>query len=187
MPSFLKSTAKPAPRKLKANSTNSDLGQYFTPPDLARFMLSLTSVSTSAKVLEPCAGEGVFVQALSKAGFRHITAYEIDPALIKRNTKIKKQDFLEVPLEPQEFTYDLIIGNPPYVKWRHIPKAEQELLEADPLWSKYCNHYCDYSFAFILKAIAHLKPGGELIFIVSDYWLNNMHAQGMRRYMAEHG
>ena len=90
MPSFLKSTAKPAPRKLKANSTNSDLGQYFTPPDLARFMLSLTSVSTSAKVLEPCAGEGVFVQALSKAGFRHITAYEIDPALIQRNTKIKK-------------------------------------------------------------------------------------------------
>lgn len=62
------------------------LGQYFTPPVVARFMAQLADLSGSnVRVLEPAAGLGILVAALAEriAGMSyleqwHVTAYEID-------------------------------------------------------------------------------------------------------------
>ncbi|MEM0453817.1 MAG: N-6 DNA methylase [Sulfolobales archaeon] len=62
-------------------STKKSLGQCFTPAEVAEFMVSLIAKQKDATVLEPCAGTGVFLTSLEKAGFKNIIAYEIDSSL----------------------------------------------------------------------------------------------------------
>ncbi|MBP7688019.1 MAG: Eco57I restriction-modification methylase domain-containing protein [Thermoflexales bacterium] len=65
------------------------LGQYFTPPQIARFMASLVDLpSTDVWAIEPAAGLGILIAALAerivrqpKPGKWHVTAYEIDEIL----------------------------------------------------------------------------------------------------------
>ena len=55
-----------------------ELGQYFTPDFVADFMVSLITKPRDALILDPCAGTGVFLKALVRAGYKNIKAYEID-------------------------------------------------------------------------------------------------------------
>jgi adenine-specific DNA-methyltransferase len=69
-----------------AEEHRKQLGQYFTPPAIARFMAQLADLSKpDVRVLEPAAGLGILVAALAEriAGASnlerwHVTAYEID-------------------------------------------------------------------------------------------------------------
>ena len=82
---------------------------------------------------------------------------------------VQYSSFLEVSTQEK---YDVIIGNPPYIRWKNLePELKGELQDND-LWNKYFNSLCDYLFIFILKSIGHLSPRGELIFICTEYWLN---------------
>ena len=57
--------------------------------------------------------------------------------------------------------FDTIIGNPPYVRFQDITAETRAKLQSS-LFDKRSNLY----LFFIAKCVAHLKPGGELIFIV---------------------
>ena len=97
-------------RTVKANMAIKSLGQYFTPPFVAQFMVSLISKSKDAKILDPCAGTGVFPKALIEAGYKNIDAYEIDSTLPNYSqVRIVHGDFLSI--KPEE-KYDVVIGNP---------------------------------------------------------------------------
>jgi len=69
----------------KNNKNGKSLGQYMTPKFVAEYMSSLISKPQSASVLEPGAGEGIFLEVLYEKGFEDIRAYEIDERLGKRN------------------------------------------------------------------------------------------------------
>jgi len=158
-------------------------GQYFTPAIVADYMVSLSHTSSDARVLEPSSGEGVFIHALSQKGYKNICAYEIDSRLCN-DFYVLNESFVTANVEQ---TFDLIIGNPPYIRWKNLEeKLKKELLN-HPLWKKYFNSLCDYSYIFILKSIELLKEGGELIFITSEYWLNTKHSLALRNYMVNHG
>ena len=160
------------------------LGQYFTPAYVADFMLSLSDKGKNSKVLEPSAGEGVFLSSLEKKGFQNIFAYDIDDTLEnKSNIPIVHESFINQELEG----FDLVIGNPPYIRWKNIPQHMKEELLSNSLWNQYFNSLCDYLYIFILKSIEVLKEGGELIFITPEYWMHTTHSLTLRNYMLEHG
>ncbi|MDE5773823.1 MAG: N-6 DNA methylase, partial [Muribaculaceae bacterium] len=159
-------------------------GQYFTINPIADFMVSLISHPKDSKILEPSCGKGVFLDNLTKHGFDNITAYEIDPSLTTNFDFVEYRSFLSVPTTDK---YDVIIGNPPYIRWKNIEPELKEELENNFLWNKYFNSLCDYLFIFILKSIEHLNEGGELIFICTEYWLNTTHSSSLRNYMCENG
>lgn len=83
--------------------------------------------------------------------------------------------------------FDLIIGNPPYIRWKNLEQELKDELSSNELWNKYCNSLCDYANIFIIKSIELLKDGGELIFITPEYWLNTTHSLKMRNYMIQNG
>lgn len=159
-------------------------GQYFTISLIADFMVTLISHSKHDKVLEPSCGKGVFIDCLIKHGFSNIAAYEIDATLGTKYDFIKFASFLSVPLSER---FDVIIGNPPYIRWKNLEPELKEELDKNTLWNRYFNSLCDYQFIFILKSIEHLDEGGELIFICTEYWMNTTHSVTLRNYMCRNG
>ncbi|NLV52761.1 MAG: restriction endonuclease [Bacteroidales bacterium] len=159
-------------------------GQYFTISLIADFMVKLISHPKNSRVLEPSCGKGVFLNHLVERGFSNITAYEIDKSLGSNYDFVKFESFLSVPLAEK---YDVIIGNPPYIRWKNIEPELKEELEKNVLWNKYFNSLCDYLFIFILKSVEHLTEGGELIFICTEYWMNTTHSASLRNYMCQNG
>ncbi|MCM1313329.1 MAG: N-6 DNA methylase [Bacteroides sp.] len=159
-------------------------GQYFTIGLIADFMVSLITHSKDSKVLEPSCGKGVFLDCLVNGGYTNISAYEIDTTLGAKYNFIKFASFLSVPTSDK---YNVVIGNPPYIRWKNIePELKQEL-ENNLLWNRYFNSLCDYLFIFILKSIEHLEENGELIFICTEYWMNTTHSATLRNYMCANG
>ena len=159
-------------------------GQYFTINLIADFIVSLISHNKDSKVLEPSCGKGVFLDYLIKSGFNNISAYEIDSTLGAKYDFIKFISFLSVPTSEK---YDVVIGNPPYIRRINIEPELKAELETNALWNKYFNSLCDYLFIFILKSIEHLSNNGELIFICTEYWMNTTHSETLRNYMCQNG
>lgn len=158
-------------------------GQYFTIQSIARFMVDLIHHNHDARILEPSCGKGVFLDALTNAGFTNIDAYEIDRNIGNPYPCVKYESFISAPLNQ----YDVVIGNPPYIRWKNLEKELKEELAKSPLWTKYFNSLCDYLFIFILKSICQLAEGGELIFICTEYWMNTTNSRSLRDFMASNG
>ncbi|WP_301250545.1 Eco57I restriction-modification methylase domain-containing protein [uncultured Alistipes sp.] len=164
--------------------TKNKYGQYFTSASIAEYMVTLITHDVSAKVLEPSCGEGVFLGMLEKHGFGNITAYEIDPTLDNPYEYVDYRSFVS---SPEDENFDVIIGNPPYIRWRNLEEHLKAELAQSRLWSLYFNSMCDYFFIFILKSIEQLNDAGELIFICPEYWMNTTHSESLRDYMVAHG
>ena len=105
-------------------------GQYFTISLIADFMVSLISHDKDSRVLEPSCGKGVFLDSLQKYSFTNLSAYEIDTTLDTKHSFIKYESFLSVPTSEK---YDVIIGNPPYIRWKNIEPELKEELEKNAL------------------------------------------------------
>jgi adenine-specific DNA-methyltransferase len=168
-------------RSLKAKM----LGQYFTPRFVAEFMVSLITKPKDALVLEPCAGTGVFLSVLREAGFRRVDAYEIDSSLPNYSPiEIVYRDFLKVKSEEK---YDVVIGNPPYVRWRNIPREWREVFRRSSYWSSVINGLSDLTYAFIYHSVNMLREDGELIFITPIFWMETVHGAKLREYLIKRG
>lgn len=168
---------------IKEKSKNK-YGQYFTPKMVAEFMVSLADINSNSKILEPSSGKGVFLDVLKEKGFSNLTAYEIDKELITNHSFVNYKSFISTEIIDK---FDLIIGNPPYIRWKNLEQELKSELENNPIWNKYFNSLCDYLYIFILKSIELLNENGQLIFICPEYWLNTTHSLSLRNYMVENG
>ncbi|GAA8734563.1 hypothetical protein HpDR96b_11990 [Helicobacter pylori] len=146
------------------------LGQVFTPKNIVDFMLTLKH--NQGSVLEPSAGDGSFLKRLKKA-----VGIEIDPKICPKNALC--MDFFDYPLENQ---FDTIIGNPPYVKHKDIAPSTKKKLHYS-LFDERSNLY----LFFIEKAIKHLKPKGELIFITPRDFLKSTSSVKLNEWIYEEG
>lgn len=168
---------------IKQNTKNK-FGQYFTPKVVAEFMIDLAELTQKSKILEPSCGEGIFLELLQQKGFHNISAYEIDKDLAKDFSFVTYESFVSAKIDEK---FDLIIGNPPYVRWKNLEEELKQELSSNTLWNKYFNSLCDYLYIFILKSIELLNENGQLIFICPEYWLNTTHSISLRNYMVQNG
>ena len=165
-------------------STKNKFGQYFTPKVVADFMIELADISKNSTILEPSCGEGIFLEILQQKGFNDLTAYEIDEDLAREFSCVKYESFVSARIDKK---FDLIIGNPPYIRWKNLEDDLKKELSSNPIWNKYFNSLCDYLYIFILKSIELLNENGQLIFICPEYWMNTTHSISLRNYMVVNG
>ncbi|MEQ1734573.1 MAG: N-6 DNA methylase, partial [Bacteroidia bacterium] len=159
-------------------------GQYFTPDSVAEFMIEMADFTTISSALEPSCGEGVFLKKLTTRGVKNIVAYEIDESLANDFTGVRYSSFVTAQIEER---FDLIIGNPPYIRWKNLEPNLKEELHTSLIWNTYFNSLCDYLYIFILKSIELLNENGQLIFICPEYWMNTTHSISLRNYMVSKG
>jgi adenine-specific DNA-methyltransferase len=132
------------------NQQCGDLGQHWTPVDVASTMISL--MKNSGTILEPSAGSGRFVELLN---FKKLTALEIDERVIPKHLMSKYiiDNFFNFP-ETKKF--NTIIGNPPYVAGK--------LLTSDWFnnWKGILPRTANAYLHFIDKCINHLEQIKEI-------------------------
>jgi|GEM_PF-361492 len=81
-------------------------------------------------------------------------------------------------------SYDIVIGNPPYLGERGN-KEFFNWLKATPFGSKYYESKMDYFYYFIYKATELLKKGGILGYITTNYFVTADGAAKLRGFMRE--
>ncbi len=167
----------------KEPTLKENLGQVFTPPALAKFMIGLLKQTTKrdAAILDPCIGPNTFFNHLTgRLANCHLKGVEIDERLItseikqfydQPNRELVEGSFFDLPIEEK---FDFIIQNPPYVRQEllafgvnanaRIKNNGKNRLVTVPSQS---NLYV----YFLLKSILHLKDGGTLVAVIYDSWL----------------
>lgn len=158
---------------------------YYTKSEpIVRYMVSQLDINENDKLLEPCGGDGVFIdEIINNYKNVKIDIFELNPSsyssLISKyanceSININLSDTLldsDLDLKAKfGGYYDKIIANPPYGAWLEYDK--RKLLK-----KKYPNFYVKESYAlFLSRAINLLKPKGKLVFIIPDTYLNlHMH------------
>lgn len=121
------------------------LQAFWTPPALARRMVALAEIGPGTTVLEPSAGSGHLVNAVTQHEPDAIVlGIEIDPTyaeqLASQGHNIRQADFLTVA--PHEYCpFDAVLMNPPFAKGAEV---------------RHVRH-----------ALQFLRPGGRLLAILS--------------------
>lgn len=149
------------------------LGQVFTPQHIVSDMLAL--VQNNGRFLEPSCGNGAFYENLpsNKVGI------ELDSSIACKGAL--QLDFFSYPVSEK---FDVIIGNPPYVRFQDIRAHTKELLT--PFMSMFDERSNLYLF-FIYKCILHLNDGGELIFITPRDFLKSTASMKLNEFLFSQG
>ena len=165
---------------------------YYTKSDhIISYMVKLLELEGTEKILEPCAGDGVFIDFIIKhyPNIR-IDAFELNSTSFinllskytnRDNIKVKQTDTL-IDTDLQFIStmgggYDAIIANPPYGAWRN--KDERKKLK-----KSYNGFYAKESYTlFLYRSIEALKEKGKLSFIIPDTYLNLHMHKDIRKYL----
>ena len=152
---------------------------YTKSATIVDYMVSLLELRGSEKVLDPCAGDGVFLDGLLQLyPDISIDALELNEestkGLIEKykdcpNVKVRQTDSLnDSSLDLYSSMgggYNAIIANPPYGAWREIEERKE-------LKKKFNGFYSKESYTLFLgHSINLLKEKGRLSFIIPDTWL----------------
>ncbi len=151
-----------------------NLGQVFTPPNVVAFMLDLCQ--NRGRILEPSSGDGAFFTKLIEQG-RDPVGIELDARVAPSGAQV--MDFFDYPLSEQ---FDTIVGNPPYVRFQDVAVDTKKRLKSE-LFDARSNLF----LFFIEKCVRHLKPGGELVFIVPREFIKLTAAKKMNTWLFEQG
>lgn len=158
---------------------------------------------SNVTVFEPSCGNGEFVMEIAsrlylsskKHGFdfervfaENIFASDIDNGKIEaciRRIRERfslggdafKNFFVEDFLLSNHAKVDVVVGNPPYIRYEEIPSG---ILPAYK--SRFHSFYyrADMYVLFYEKSLSMLNPGGKHCFICSNRWLKNVYGKKMR-------
>lgn len=188
-------------------SDKKDMGQFFTPPELARFMGNLANASTNhVRILDPGCGTAILSCALiekividKKVTSISLSLYETDLSLLDyiQISLAYLKDWLQdkgVNLEWQLFPMDFIIDNLSLFSqtseeqyfdfiianppFFKLSKDDSRVFALSQLTTGISNIYA----AFLALAAILLKPTGELIFIIPRSFASGLYFKDFRSF-----
>lgn len=180
-------------------------GAFFTPPALARYVADWTVRSVGDAILEPSCGEAAFLLAAGErlaelgeldadpAARGHLDGVELHEhsareagarlAAAGHAGRVVPGDFFE---QAPTGSYDVVIGNPPYVRYQNFSgqaraRSRAAALRANVPLSDLASSWA----AFTVHAALFCRPGGRLGLVLPAELLSVNYAAGVRRFLME--
>lgn len=158
-------------------------------------------------ITEPSCGEGEFIieiirrlaESSKKFGFdlneafhSKVSASDIDgqkvlvcierikgefPEITNPGIRIFVEDYLLTNHEP----VDIVIGNPPYIRYEQIPEEKLPIYK-----QRFSTFYyrADMYVLFFEKSLRQLNPDGKHCFICANRWMKNTYGKVLRKMVA---
>lgn len=188
-------------RLKKDNSEQKLRGAYYTPRKLANAVVRLFASENIDTVLEPSCGNGVFLDSLNETSLFEkistIDAVEIETSEAKKvfdkyksipRVNVINQDFFDFYKEVlDKKTYDLILGNPPYIRYQYLKETQRDC-QAQILTSHgmKSNKLINAWVAFMVACVQLLSENGKIAFVIPAEILQVAYAEDLRLYLANH-
>lgn len=187
--------------KLKENTTQKKLrGGYYTPQKLSDYIAKLT-LKDDMKILEPSCGDGSFLRSLKKIlnnknyNIEKIDAIEYikeeadkSAKLVNdiENATVINDDFYNFYVNCKE-KYNLIIGNPPYIRYQYLTAFQREKQAQVLIKNKMKSNKLINSWVFFLVAcIELLEKNGTIAFVIPAEIMQVAYAEDLRKYLSKH-
>ncbi len=182
-------------------------GKFFTPSELAEFVVRWAVRHPSDVVLDPSCGKGVFLSVAAdrllqlgancNAVSAQILGVDILPSHAQKSTavvserlggavpRILTEDFfVAVQSSLKSERFDAIVGNPPFIRYQRFNgssrKAATTMMESSGFRAtKLMNAWVP----FVLASAKLLRPGGRLGLVLPAELLQVSHATGIRRFL----
>ena len=189
--------------RLKKDSSEQKLrGAYYTPLQLSNAMVNLCASENIHTVLEPSCGDGVFLDSLRQLNLIEqigtIDAVEIEPDEAEKvqrnyrtyqNVHVLNEDFFEFysRMVDAQTQYDLILGNPPYIRYQYLTETQREL-QSNILTSHgmKANKLINAWVAFLVACVQLLSENGRIAFVIPAEILQVAYAEDLRLFLSEH-
>jgi adenine-specific DNA-methyltransferase len=168
------------------------LGAYYTPSNASSWMAQWILRDGTVNVLEPSSGDGSFVDALLEVAHANglhteIHAVEIDPHAL--SVAANREGVTQIHSDFHELTpfpVDAVIGNPPFVRFRHLP--EDQAAAALRAGQQAIGAPVDASgstwMTFAIHATSFLRAGGSLALVLPSDALYVRYAKPFWAFMA---
>ena len=182
-------------------------GITYTPPAIAKSMVSLLAPSPNDRILEPSCGRGVFVFALveywletghnlawvDRWAQEHLFACDLDTSAIEDLQQLWQEYFQDHghqarPLNAEvqdglfgawsDQRFNSILGNPPYVRIQNLPEATRSLIRTK--YTSCAKGNVDLYYAFMEDALARAE---RVCLITPNSWLGNDSAKTLRQQL----
>ncbi|MBP3367685.1 MAG: Eco57I restriction-modification methylase domain-containing protein [Treponema sp.] len=187
---------------LKENTSHQKLrGAYYTPLSLAEKIVEYFKDDDSIKtVLEPSCGDGVFFDALKNLcliqKIKQLDGIEIEKdEVVKlkekvsafKNINIQHFDFFTFYKENSDSKkYDLILGNPPYIRYQYLTESQRnemsEILTSHKMKS---NKLINTWVAFVVASVQLLSENGKIAFVIPVDILQVAYAEDLRIFLTQ--
>lgn len=169
-------------------------GSFYTPPIISNFILKWAmNGNTKMDILEPSAGDGAFLKAIesNKHSYNSVTAIEIEETEAKKaaliplkQLRVLNMDFYDY-FNSTEDRYDLVIGNPPFIRYQYFNDSQQNASEkifekAKLKYSRLSNPWV----SFVVGSSLLLKEKGKIGFVVPAEILQVSYAAEIRNFLA---
>lgn len=189
--------------RLKKDSSEQKLrGAYYTPLQLSNAMVNLCASENIHTVLEPSCGDGVFLDSLRQLNLIEqigtIDAVENEPDEAEKvqrnyrtyqNVHVLNEDFFEFyfRMVDAQTQYDLILGNPPYIRYQYLTETQREL-QSNILTSHgmKANKLINAWVAFLVACVQLLSENGRIAFVIPAEILQVAYAEDLRFFLSEH-
>lgn len=174
------------------------LGQFFTPLEIAHFMVDwVVNNRQQIKILDPAVGLGIFFRAILDRYpdvQMNCIGYDVDEQTIIRAQEIfdqigqqpikwLKEDYLYAEWEEG---YDGIVCNPPYLRFHDYAQRDQ-LLEIFNQKQMQLSGLTNIYTLFLLKSIQQLNLNGRMAYIVPSEFLNADYGKLVKKYLKQSG
>ena len=194
----------PQPRwrdRVDTNDVKKARGAFFTPPEIASYLVAWAVRTPQDTVFEPSCGEASFLLAagarlnalgadpprwgeqlhgieIFEASARNADALLLDAGF---ETHIAVGDFFEYEAS---VTYDAVVGNPPFVRYQSFSGAiRTRSLAAALAQGVRLSGLANAWAAFVVKAALHLAPDGRLALVLPAELLSVNYAREVRRFL----
>ena len=184
-------------------------GGYYTSARVAEWLCEWAIQCADDVVLEPSCGDGSFLEAAlgryrklgatPKQIVNRLKGVEIVPAEARRarlrlkdvlgqaaNGVVRNSDFFGWWQGTAQPAFDAIVGNPPFIRYQSFPephRARAMAVMGDQGLSP--NRLTNIWVPFVVAAVASLKAGGRLAFVLPAEILQVTYAAQLRSYLTE--